>query len=107
VENALAFSKPGSTVRVQAQRVGSEWRLTVQDAGRGMTRQQLKNLGLFRQFEHAKYQQQGLGVGVFIVRQILRRNGGRLHFESSPGAGTTCQVMLPIQPHPVRASERA
>jgi two-component system sensor histidine kinase/response regulator len=96
VENALAFSRPGSPVKVKAQRNGSDWRLTVEDAGRGMTRQQLKNLGLFRQFDHDKFQQPGLGVGLFIVRQILRRNHGRLQIESSPGAGTTCEVTLPV-----------
>lgn len=96
VENALGFSKPGSPVKVSAHRIGSEWQLTVEDAGRGMSRQQLKNLGLFRQFDHDKFKQQGLGVGLFIVRQILRRNRGRLHIESTPGTGTICQVTLPI-----------
>lgn len=96
VENALAYSKPGAPVKLTAGRIGSEWQLTVQDAGRGMNRQQLKNLGLFRQFEHSKYQQPGLGVGLFIVRQIVRRSGGRLHIESAVGTGTTCQVRLPI-----------
>lgn len=96
VENALVYSKPGSAVKVGAQRVGSEWQLTVQDAGRGMTRQQVKNLGFFRQFERTKYQQPGLGVGLFIVQQILRRNGGRMQVTSTPGVGTTCQVLLPI-----------
>ncbi len=96
VENALAYSKPGSPVKITAGRIGSEWQLTVQDSGRGMNRQQLKNLGLFRQFEHAKYQQPGLGVGLFIVRQIVRRSAGRVHIESALGTGTTCQVRLPI-----------
>ena len=96
VENALSFSPAGTHVKVTAQRIGSEWQLTVQDVGRGMTRQQLKNIGLFRQFEHDKFKPPGLGVGLFIVRQILRRNRGRLHLDSTPGTGTTCQVTLPI-----------
>jgi two-component system sensor histidine kinase/response regulator len=104
VENALAFSRPGSSVKVKSQRIGAEWRLTVEDSGRGMTRQQLKNLGLFRQFERDKFQQPGLGVGLFIVRQILRRNQGRLQIESTPGAGTTCEVTMavagPVRPGP-------
>ena len=104
VENALVFSKPGSPVRITGQRIGSEWQVTVQDSGRDMSRQQLKHLGLFRQFEHDKYQQPGLGVGLFIVRQILRRNRGRLHIESNPGAGTVCQVTLPIA-GPVRSGK--
>ncbi len=96
VENALGFSKPGTTVKVRARRAGAEWQLVVEDAGRGMTRQQLKHLGLFRQFEHDKFRPPGLGVGLFIVRQILRRNRGRLHIDSVPGAGTVCEVTLPV-----------
>lgn len=101
VENAFSFSKPGTPVRVRAQRNGNAWELTVQDSGRGMSRPQLKSIGLFRQFEHSKYHQQGLGVGLFIVRQILRRSRGELQIESTPGAGTTCRVTLPAG-NPVR-----
>lgn len=103
VENALGFSKPDTPVRVKAQRSGPDWRLTVEDSGRGMNHQQLKNLGLFRQFDHDKFKQPGLGVGLFIVRQILRRNRGSLHIESNPGAGTVCEVTLPVS-NPTRAA---
>jgi len=95
-DNAFSFSQPRSIVRVRAGRVGQEFHLMVSDGGRGMTRQQIKALGLFRQFERGKYEQQGLGVGLFIVQQVLRRFGGTLHFESIKGVGTTCHVILPI-----------
>jgi len=96
VDNAFSFSAPETTVEVRAARVGDELHLMVRDHGRGMTRAQIKSLGLFRQFERNKYEQQGLGVGLFIAHQVLRRFGGKIHFESTKGEGTTCHVSLPI-----------
>ncbi len=95
VDNAFSFSAPESAVEVRAARAGEEFQLVVRDHGRGMTRAQIKNLGLFRQFERNKYEQQGLGVGLFIAHQVLRRFGGKIHFESAKGEGTTCHVTLP------------
>jgi two-component system sensor histidine kinase/response regulator len=98
MDNALSFSPVKSVVRVRALRVADEYLISVADHGRGMTRQQLKSLGLFRQFDRHKYEQQGLGVGLFIVQQVVRRFGGRLRFESVQGSGTTCHVILPVAP---------
>jgi signal transduction histidine kinase len=99
-ENAFSFSRPGTPVRVTAQRLGAHLQLTVSDAGRGMTAQQLKAFSVFRQFERPSLEQQGLGLGLFIVRQIVRRLAGQLHIDSRPGHGTTCTVMLPAYAEP-------
>jgi signal transduction histidine kinase len=94
-DNAFSFSKPGTPVRLGAQRHGAELQVTVTDCGRGMTAHQLKTIGAFRQFERPTFEQQGLGLGLFIVRQIVRRLGGRLDITSLPGQGTTFVVSLP------------
>lgn len=99
-ENAFSFSKPGTPVRVTAQRVGADLQLMVSDAGRGLTPQQLKFFSAFRQFERTKFEQQGLGLGLFIVRQIIRRLDGQLHIHSLHGRGTTCTVTLPVCAEP-------
>jgi two-component system sensor histidine kinase/response regulator len=96
VDNAFSFSRARTAVVVRAHRAEHEFHLIVTDRGRGMTRHQLTHLGLFRQFDRAKYEQQGLGVGLFIVQQAVRRCGGRLRFDSVRGEGTTCHVILPI-----------
>jgi CheY-like chemotaxis protein len=96
VDNACSFSSPGTPVRVAARRVGANLRVTVTDTGRGMTQEQLRRLGAFRQFDREKFEQQGLGVGLFIVRQALGRLAGELAIESTPGQGTACLVSLPV-----------
>jgi two-component system, sensor histidine kinase and response regulator len=95
-DNAFSFSRPRTIVRVQAAQVENELHVTVTDSGRGMTRQQLKSLGLFRQFDRKIYEQQGLGVGLFIAQQAVRRTGGLMRFESVKDVGTTCHVILPV-----------
>jgi two-component system, OmpR family, phosphate regulon sensor histidine kinase PhoR len=39
----------------------------------------------------------GLGLGVYITREIVLRHGGRIWLESAPGSGTTFYVMLPVE----------
>jgi two-component system sensor histidine kinase/response regulator len=103
VDNACSFSAAGTPVRVRTRRIGANLQLRIGDTGRGITAEQLKHLGAFRQFERSRFEQQGLGVGLFIVRQILRRLGGELSIESLPGTGTTCQVALPVHRAPAAA----
>jgi signal transduction histidine kinase len=40
----------------------------------------------------------GLGLGLFIVRQIVDSLGGRITVRSSPGNGSTFQIEMPVQP---------
>ncbi len=89
VDNAFAFSRSGSPVRVLC---GPGPRLAVTDEGRGMTAEQLAQVGAFRQFERATHEQQGLGLGLALVQRLVARHGGRLQIASEPGGGTTATV---------------
>ncbi|HVZ64931.1 MAG TPA: hybrid sensor histidine kinase/response regulator [Lacunisphaera sp.] len=100
LDNAFSFSAPRTPVRLVVRRRGASLELAVTDAGRGMTTEQLKALGAFRQFERPTFEQQGLGLGLFIVRQVVRRLGGRLQINSLPGKGTTCVAVLPVYAEP-------
>jgi two-component system, sporulation sensor kinase E len=46
--------------------------------------------------------QSGTGLGMMIVRRIVREHGGELSIESSPGKGTRVSLTLPRGPRPVR-----
>jgi signal transduction histidine kinase len=45
-------------------------------------------------FYTSKSESGGMGVGLAIVQAIADRTGGQLHFESSPGAGTTARYVF-------------
>ncbi|HTX66376.1 MAG TPA: response regulator [Opitutaceae bacterium] len=96
VDNALAFSRKDTAVRVRAWPEAGRLHLSVTDAGRGLTPEQLTQLGAFRQTERKAPGHHGLGLGVALVRKLARHLGGDIRIESVAGKGTTCHVDLPI-----------
>jgi signal transduction histidine kinase len=95
VDNAFAFSRPGTPVHLHAWPDGPQFRLTVTDSGRGLTPQQLQQLGTFQQPDRRRFEQQGLGLGLALVRRFATYLGGGFHLASEAGRGTTAHVVLP------------
>jgi signal transduction histidine kinase len=96
VDNACNFSRKGTPVSVRLAREGPQIALRVADQGRGMTPVQIQHVGTFQQFDRRKYEQQGLGLGLALVRKLASLHGGDLQIDSRPGAGTTCTLLLPV-----------
>ena len=95
VDNAFKFSDPGAGVQVRLTHNGSYILLSVRDNGRGMTADQCQNIGAYMQFERTIYEQQGLGLGLVIVKRLTEVHEGTLHLESAPGHGTTALIRFP------------
>jgi signal transduction histidine kinase len=96
VSNAIKFggAKP---VEVTVCRAGPHGRVTVRDHGIGIAAEDLDRV--FHRFERtsaaAKYA--GLGMGLYIARQIVEAHGGIIRAESAPNVGTTFVTDLPIE----------
>jgi two-component system, sensor histidine kinase and response regulator len=97
IENAFAYSPIGTPVEVSFQSEEGRPIVRVKDHGRGMTAEQISQIGAFMQFERKRFEQQGLGIGLALVKRLLERQGGALKFESAPGLGTTAIVELRAQ----------
>lgn len=95
VDNAFKFSSPGTPVRVATVFSNSTLTLYVIDHGRGMTPDQIANVGAYMQFERRLHEQQGSGLGLTIAKRLAELQGGELTIESIPGKQTTVRVMLP------------
>jgi PAS domain S-box-containing protein len=93
LDNAFKFSPAGSPVRVLT-RAGPGFELVVGDAGRGMSAQEVGGLGAFIQFGRDRYEQQGIGLGLYLARRIAEAHGGSLSVRSHPGGGTTVTAVL-------------
>ena len=70
------------------------WRLTITDQGCGMTDEVRRRVG--EPFFTTKEVGQGMGLGVFLTRNVIRGLGGEIVFEQPPEGGTICRVTLPV-----------
>jgi signal transduction histidine kinase len=70
--------------------------ISLRDSGKGIPLHLQEEI--FRPFVTTKEEARGSGLGLPITRDIVDRHGGRILFESRPGAGTTFVVFLPLSP---------
>jgi signal transduction histidine kinase len=95
VDNAVKFSEAGKPINVSLTAPGQRVTLAVADAGRGMTPDQIREVGAFRQFNRAVFEQQGSGLGLVLVKGIIEASGGVFDLRSGPGGGTTASATWP------------
>lgn len=92
--NAFKFGR-GRPVRVVAEREPGSALLEVHDQGIGVSDEDIHRI--FGKFERAVPSHYGgLGLGLFIARQIVEAHNGRVEVTSTPGVGSTFRVMLPL-----------
>lgn len=95
-DNALKYSLTGTPIRITGVHSADRLLLSFTDHGRGMTAEQISNLGAYMQFERKIYEQQGSGLGLTIVKRLAELHGGDLVVKSVPGKQTIVQVALPL-----------
>jgi signal transduction histidine kinase len=95
LDNAFKFSPAGTPVTVTGTADGNRYILSVSDRGRGMTAEQIADIGAYRQFERKLYEQQGSGLGLTIAKRLAELYGGQLTIQSAPQQETTVRVTLP------------
>jgi signal transduction histidine kinase len=106
VTNAIKYSPVETTVRVSAA-VADNWlRLAVADEGMGLDAEEQK--AVFRKFYRTQSAEQsgehGTGIGLSIVEQIVSAHQGRIELQSTPGAGSTFTLVLPLAPANTRST---
>jgi len=94
VDNACKFSRKGTPIQVTLSDDGA---MVVTDQGRGMTPEQINQIGAFQQFDRKRYEQQGLGLGLLLVQKLTRLHGAKFEVTSEPGKGTRVQIAFPLK----------
>ena len=104
--NALKYGA-GAPVKVTAAKDASMGVLLVQDGGIGLSPSDRERI--FGRFERAVSSRNygGLGMGLFIVRQVVDAFGGSVDVESEPGKGAKFIVCLPLVGPPQQARREA
>lgn len=98
--NAIKYSPGGGQVAISAVADGTDVRIVVRDQGIGVPAAALPHL--FTRFYRAsnanEQQTSSLGVGLFIVRELVQAHGGSVTVESTEGVGSSFTVRLPLAP---------
>ena len=98
LDNAIKYSPDGGEVVVGARADGAFLHLWVRDHGLGIPADALETVfERYARVESAWHQTiRGTGLGLPIVRQIVELHGGNIRVESTPGAGSTFHVAVPL-----------
>jgi len=107
LSNAIKFTPAGGRVEIALAPVQSYAEISVSDTGQGIRAQLLPYIfDRFRQGDSSTTKgNQGLGLGLSIVRHIVELHGGTVRAESpGVGQGTTIIVQLPLRPMPLEVT---
>ena len=98
VENGIKFSHDGEgRVTVHAQVVGDCVEIAIVDKGVGIPPAELPRVfDRFYQVDRQRMEQQGMGLGLAIARELVRLHGGDITAQSEVGRGSAFVIRLPI-----------
>ena len=105
IDNAVKYSAADPRVNITLEETAdhSRYALKVSDRGAGISPHELKRV--FRRFYRIhgmSVRAKGSGLGLFIVRSVAKRHGGKAFAESEgTGRGSTFTILLPRAPEPV------
>jgi two-component system, OmpR family, sensor histidine kinase KdpD len=95
VDNALAWSPPGQSVRIEAESSDLEVHLRVVDHGPGIPAGERERVFLPFQRRGDRSNGAGVGLGLAVARGLVDAVGGRVAVEGTPGGGTTMVITMP------------
>jgi PAS domain S-box-containing protein len=102
ISNAVKYGDGGTDIEICLQEHDGEVEIAVTNHGRGIAAEDLPNL--FARFMRSKEARgsgtPGLGVGLYIARELIEAHSGRIWAESTPGKTTTFHLTLPSREAP-------
>jgi signal transduction histidine kinase len=107
LENAVKYSPDGSEIFVSVEDKGDHLLTSVCDRGIGIPTDEISQV--FERFHRGRQVSStnygGLGLGLYITKQIIERHGGAIWVESKEGSGTTFYFTLPAESVPAAVAQ--
>ena len=95
VRNGLQAIGRNGKLEIETDQQRNRVRIRIRDTGEGIPADTLSKI--FDPFFTTKDPDEGEGLGLFVVQQIVNKYGGTINFESELGKGTTCFVEFPVR----------
>lgn len=103
IENAFYYTPSGGTILISTEKKGDTFFLAIKDSGIGIAENKKENV--FKKFHRSRealaLHAGGVGLGLYITKNIVEQHRGEIGFESESGKGSTFHITLPIHSPPV------
>ncbi|GIV95496.1 MAG: sensor histidine kinase [Herpetosiphonaceae bacterium] len=99
LHNAIKYSPEGGTITLRVERKGHQVEIAISDQGIGIPSDALPHLfdRFFRAGNADRQQFAGMGLGLFVVKEIVTLHGGTISVSSKEGQGSTFTIQLPLK----------
>ena len=95
LENAVKYTEPGGHIIVRIRMYEMLGCVEVEDTGEGIPEEEISRIfGRFFRGKNGR-EKEGLGIGLFLAREIVSLEGGYIKVKSEPGRGSVFSVFLP------------
>ena len=97
LDNAVKYTPAGGKIAVSVVLWEMYVEIKVTDTGKGIS--ESNQAAIFQRFyrEEEVHEQQGVGIGLYLAREIVTRQGGYIKVVSEPGKGSEFSIMLPLR----------
>ena len=97
VNNAVKYAPESKEILIEIEKLEGKAKISVTDRGKGILPETISHLFYrFYQINKDRHHSTGLGLGLFISSEIIKKHGGEIGVESEPGKGSTFWFTIPI-----------
>lgn len=95
LDNAVKYTLESGKIKIFVERLDIFTKISIQDTGIGISEENLNNI--FKRFfrESKVHKEEGVGIGLYLTREIITKQGGYVKVTSKEGLGSTFSLYLP------------
>lgn len=94
IDNCFKFSAAGDAVEVSCVTEEEWFIMRFRDDGRGMSDDEINSIDAYKQFKRSIFEQQGVGLGLYLCKKIISNENGFIRIEKSEEKGLQIEVKL-------------